>query len=418
MTGWCSPTYPKLLQEDATIQINMDQSAMIAGFLMIGNMFGTLPAHFVPFGAKYGIVCGLLMMVISWFVLWQANNIYCILASRFLIGFGNSFGTHHGKEYIKQMSDNDVRNNLVKSVQIYIGIGVLVAFSYGPYVDFQTFSVIALVITSVISVFSLLLPHSPTELVKYNKIAHAKTVLCYLKPGLDVDAEVSKIKFNLEGQSLDIGKEIIQSKSLSYNFTILMFLVFFQQCCGSVTTIIYCILILEKLSYPNPEILAIIYILFFILGNAIGTFQLYKFNLKCCLFISSLFSTAALVLNTLIMYFNYTDLWEYTSYVLLVLFIFSHSIGLGPLPFLLTPKLFPRSSFVSQVQTIFYSIWAIVVTKIFQVLFTRHAVYVPFTMFSIAGVATTIFILIFIPADLSKLTEQKINSKVSNNNTI
>lgn len=407
MVGWCSPMYPNLLLKESEIPVDMDATAMIAGFLMIGNMFGTLPAHFVPFGTKYGILAGLILMMISWFVMWQAGNIYCILVSRFLIGFGNSFGTHHGKEYIKQMSEKPLRDNLVKSVQIYIGIGILVGYCFGPYVDFRTYSVIALIVTTVICVYSLFLPHSPVELIRYDNISKAETVLAYLKPGVDIDREIKEIKSNLHDQNLDLGLDIIRNKTLSCNFTILMFLIFFQQLCGAPSTLIYCMLILQKLSYPNPEILAIIYVILFILGNAIGSFYLHQYNIKYCLLLSSLFSSLVLVLNTLILYFDFYDVWFYTPYILLSLYIFFHSLGLGPLPFLLTPKIFPKTNFVSHVQTIFYSIWAIVVTKTFQVLFTRHPLYISFLMFSIAGVLGTFFILIFIPSDLSRLTENK-----------
>ncbi|KAK9743933.1 Sugar transporter [Popillia japonica] len=233
MVGWCSPMYPNLLLKESEIPVDMDATAMIAGFLMIGNMFGTLPAHFVPFGTKYGILAGLILMMISWFVMWQAGNIYCILVSRFLIGFGNSFGTHHGKEYIKQMSEKPLRDNLVKSVQIYIGIGILVGYCFGPYVDFRTYSVIALIVTTVICVYSLFLPHSPVELIRYDNISKAETVLAYLKPGVDIDREIKEIKSNLHDQNLDLGLDIIRNKTLSCNFTILMFLIFFQQLCGA-----------------------------------------------------------------------------------------------------------------------------------------------------------------------------------------
>ncbi|GJQ73524.1 hypothetical protein Trydic_g13876 [Trypoxylus dichotomus] len=186
MVGWCSPMYPNLLQKGSEIPIDMDASAMIAGFLMIGNMFGTLPAHFVPFGSKYGIAS----------------------AGRFLIGFGNSFGTHHGKEYIKQMAEGPVKTNIAKSVQIYIGFGILAGFCFGPHVEFRTYSVIALIIVAVICGYSLFLPHSPTELIQYDKMTQAETVLSYLKPGADIDKEMKEIQSNLENRTLDIGTEV------------------------------------------------------------------------------------------------------------------------------------------------------------------------------------------------------------------
>ncbi|XP_028127810.2 uncharacterized protein LOC114324226 isoform X4 [Diabrotica virgifera virgifera] len=58
MLGWPSPTNPILINKDSPIPITMDQSAMIAGFLMIGNTVGTPFCRKTFLGTKFSILIG------------------------------------------------------------------------------------------------------------------------------------------------------------------------------------------------------------------------------------------------------------------------------------------------------------------------------------------------------------------------
>lgn len=60
MLGWPCPTYPNLLKENEKprIVITWDQSAMIAGFLMLGNTLGTPLSSTNLIPTKYGLLLG------------------------------------------------------------------------------------------------------------------------------------------------------------------------------------------------------------------------------------------------------------------------------------------------------------------------------------------------------------------------
>lgn len=76
MLGWPSPTYPTLvLQPDSPVPITLDQSAMVAGFLMFGISFGTIfSSKHVGLGPKYGIILGNVFIMLGWLIMWQAQD--------------------------------------------------------------------------------------------------------------------------------------------------------------------------------------------------------------------------------------------------------------------------------------------------------------------------------------------------------
>ncbi|XP_044272745.1 solute carrier family 2, facilitated glucose transporter member 8-like isoform X3 [Tribolium madens] len=120
MLGWPSPTYPTLIQPGAPVWISMDQSAMIAGFLMIGNTVSTPFSSIQRIGAKYGIIIGASLITIGWIVMWQARDVFWLLGSRFLIGAGNGFGTGQVKLYINEICQDSLAQTMAKQINLYV----------------------------------------------------------------------------------------------------------------------------------------------------------------------------------------------------------------------------------------------------------------------------------------------------------
>lgn len=61
MLGWPCPTYPILLEKNVEpgIIITWDQTAMTAGFLMLGNTFGTPFSDTMVMSSKFGMLLGI-----------------------------------------------------------------------------------------------------------------------------------------------------------------------------------------------------------------------------------------------------------------------------------------------------------------------------------------------------------------------
>ncbi|KAJ8937087.1 hypothetical protein NQ314_012030 [Rhamnusium bicolor] len=204
MLGWPCPTYPELLKLTSPIPINIDQSAMIAGFLMIGNTLGTPFSLKTCFGSKYGMTLSIGLMACGWCIMWQARNIYWLLGSRFLVGLANGYGLGQLKTYIREMTEDNT-TLLLKQINLHTFFGVIVIFAYGPFVEIKNIASIALIITIIILFLIILLPSTPMELIKANKIKDAKKLLIFLKPEINASSEIHKISQNINIISNEYG---------------------------------------------------------------------------------------------------------------------------------------------------------------------------------------------------------------------
>ncbi|XP_044272744.1 solute carrier family 2, facilitated glucose transporter member 8-like isoform X2 [Tribolium madens] len=402
MLGWPSPTYPTLIQPGAPVWISMDQSAMIAGFLMIGNTVSTPFSSIQRIGAKYGIIIGASLITIGWIVMWQARDVFWLLGSRFLIGAGNGFGTGQVKLYINEICQDSLAQTMAKQINLYVFLGVFLAFSYGPFVDFRNFSIITSIISVLVLFLAIFLPSTPRELVKSGKMTEARKLIAFLSPDLSVSEEIVKIKERINAPDNSISFcDLVKKESLRKNFAIFACLVFFQQFSGAPATVVYSQMIFEKAHCPRPEMCALVYSLMFLIANFYGIFCVPSHNKKYVLLFSSIGVSVLLVLNIIVLVEEANvHFWQFTSLVILLLYILVHVVGLGTVPFLLIPELFPKEVNKIMVQFLIMSnsMFALIITKIFQVLLTNFGLVTPLCLFLTVSTFSIIFVIIFVPS--------------------
>uniref|UniRef100_A0A1Y1K906 Major facilitator superfamily (MFS) profile domain-containing protein n=2 Tax=Photinus pyralis TaxID=7054 RepID=A0A1Y1K906_PHOPY len=401
MLGWPSPTYPKLLALTSPIPISMDQTAMVAGFLMIGNIFGTLISDGSFFGTKYGIILGLCGMLVGWILMWFAADIYYLLSSRIIIGLSFGYAAGQLKIYIKELCEPQLAQVLSKCINFYALFGVVIAYILGYFLSFTTFSLAVMILTAVLIAISLFLPHSAREYLRFGKTKEAETMIKYLKSDAKIDFEMQKLNLDLmlKADNFSIF-QMLRKEKLRKPFAVVVLLTFFQQFTGAPATVVYAQMTLRATQLPYAELCAIGYIVLFFISNLIGVFYCSKFNRKYCLLFSNIAVSATLVLNVCTIYYDFNrTYWKYTSLVSLCLYIFFHSIGLAVVPTMLIPDYFPARArnVVSKVQIMCFSAFAIIITKIFQVLYHNYSLYVAFLLFSCISIVSAFFIVAFVP---------------------
>ncbi|XP_015838532.1 solute carrier family 2, facilitated glucose transporter member 8 isoform X2 [Tribolium castaneum] len=401
MLGWPSPTYPTLVQPGAPVWISMDQSAMVAGFLMIGNTVSTPFSTIDRIGAKYGIIIGASLITIGWILMWQARDIFWLLGSRFLIGAGNGFGTGQVKLYITEICQDSLAQTMAKQINLYVFLGVVMAFSYGPFVDFRNFSIINSILSVLVLFLAIFLPSTPRELVKSGKMTEARKLIAFLSPDLSVSEEIVKIKERINAPDCSLGFcDLVRDKSLRRSLVVFVGLVFFGQFSGAIATLVYSQMIFERTHCPRPEMCALAYALIFLVANFYGTFCVPSHNKKYVLLFSSIGVSVLLVLNIVVLVEELNvQFWQFTSLVGLLLYILVYTVGLGTVPVLLIPELFPKEAnkVVVQFFVMSNSMLALTITKIFQVLFTNMGLVTPLCLFLTASTFSIIFVIIFVP---------------------
>lgn len=376
---------------------------MIAGFLMLGNVAATPFSTWSFLGTKYGMMAGQIFMIIGWLVLWQARNFYWLLASRFLIGIGNGFGLGQLKTYINEMCFKPgLALTFQKLINVYILFGIVLVCGFGPFVHFRTLSVLGSLCCSACAVLTLFLPHSPAEYLRMDQETKTRDLLRTLTP-YDEEGEFLRTKNCVETVEthLTLG-QILRKKHSRKNFVLLTCLIYFQQFSGAPATIVYGQIIFKALRTDRPEICALIYAIALLASTAFTTFVLLdNFNKKTLLLVSTIAVSIILAVNIYVIYFRYNESsWNYISFVLMLLYIFFHSIGLGAVPFAFLDSRFKKESkrTVSHYSWMLFSILALIITKIFQVLYERYEFYVPFCLFLCSSVLSVVFALTLYPS--------------------
>ena len=411
MLGWPSPNYPTLTKpvdegESTTdpialIRITMDQSAMVAGFLMVGNTAATPFSSFKRLGAKYGVLVGATLMTIGWIMMWQSRDIFYLLGSRFLVGAGNGFGTGQLKYYIGEVCQDSLSVFLTKQINLYVFAGLILAFAFGPFVDFRQFSIISLVISILVLFVTIFLPVPPQELVKKNKIDKARKQISFLSPHLNVDDELSKIEKKLISEDTDLSYcDILKNSSLRKNLLLFAGTIFFQQLSGAPANLVYTQMIFASCGCPHPELCALVYILAFFVANVYGIFCVPNHNKKHVLLFSCVGVSLLMLAQIVVLIENVNEkFWNFTSLVVLLLFIVVHTVGLGNVPFSLIPQLFPKEAkkVVGQFFVVLHSLLALAITKPFQVMFDQIGLLAPFCLFLAISSLSIFFVIIFVP---------------------
>ncbi|KAL1494034.1 hypothetical protein ABEB36_009701 [Hypothenemus hampei] len=414
MLGWPSPTYPNLVGLDSPIPITMGQSAMVAGFLMFGVSFGTIFSRkMFRIGPKFGIIFGNICIVLGWVIMWQANAIYGLLASRLLLGTGHGYAMGQIKIYIHEMTEDDLTGTLIKHLNFYGLFGFVMAYAMGPFVDFRQYAWVSLIVASGVLLIAIFLPATPRELIRASKMPDARKLIMFLKPESDVDSELCKIMEKMTVKLEDPGfTKLMRDRELRTNLIKLTFLLICQQYSGVPPTLVYTQIIYIQSKVPYPEFFSMGHAVLFLFCNILGTYVSSRFNRKVTLLVSSGGVIVLLMCEVAVIYYKVNEQYfSYASVIVLYLFICVHTLGLGSIPFMLIHDWFPPNyrGFVTNYFIILFNILALTITKTFQVLMTQFSLFMPFLLFLGVVVFAFIFILFFIPYSFQKTSFYQTN---------
>ncbi|KAK9883841.1 hypothetical protein WA026_002039 [Henosepilachna vigintioctopunctata] len=413
MLGWPSPTYPYLLQNTSAIPISMSQSAMIAGFLVLGVTISTPLSSQYHLGPKYGIWIGMVLIIIGWILMWYSKDIYWLLGSRLMVGIGSGYGMGQVKSYIKEICDPKLAITLTKQLNLYNCFGVILVFVAGIFLDFREVPLLSVIISTIILIITLFIPCTPKDCIKNENTDKAVELLDFLRGKKDHANELKKIHNDLSQQKSDFLIPIFKNKKLRKKFIKFIFLVFLKQFIGGPTTIIYCQLIFIKSGCSYPEYCAVLYSIVFFTSNIYGTFYSPSLNKKWVLIFSNVTSALMMAVQIFVLYFEINEkIWPFTSFITMSLFITFYNIGLGNIPFTFIQDWFPNKykQGMTNLFTMEYSMLALIATKIFQVIITGITFYAGFCMFLVFEIICFVFIIIFIKTD----TENNENYAQSN----
>ncbi|XP_055308413.1 facilitated trehalose transporter Tret1-like [Sitodiplosis mosellana] len=210
--GWASPSIILLMSDETPLpsgKITMDEASYVASLICIGGLIGNIVFGFITnkFGRKIPLLFLTLPAIISWTLIWFAQNVYYLYAARLLNGFFGGGIYTIVPLFLSEIAVDRVRGVLGSTLVLSGNIGILIAFTLGNYFDFTITPKFVIASAALCFVLLFSFPETPLFLMKQNKISEAeKSIRFYQNLKGDTDYEVlqtemNKLRSSLEGNS-------------------------------------------------------------------------------------------------------------------------------------------------------------------------------------------------------------------------
>lgn len=294
-------------------------------------------------------------MLTGWFLLMFAKNIAMLYMGRFITGMIAGAYCVLSPLYSNEISQKEIRGILGCFTQMMISIGILSVALVSKYVSIKNFTIFCSSIPIIFAILFFFMPESPVYLLKKQRESEAKEALIKLRGRTyDIDKEIETIKLSFQTKEKGKLKELVESlkkKSTKRAFYITLILMSTRVLCGidAVTSYASYIFIGSGVAI-DPQtstiILAGIQTLSGIFQSSIAD----RLGRKVLLLSSAVLMGLCMYTLGLSLLVKDRNLIEpsqfhYLSYIPVVslcIYVTGYSMGLGPIPWMITGEIFPQ----------------------------------------------------------------------------
>ncbi|XP_046740395.1 facilitated trehalose transporter Tret1-like [Diprion similis] len=232
--GWASPYIANFLSGDSPFPATEDEVSWISSSFQLGRIAGAiLGAIGVQyFGSRRVLIGNGVALLISWILTIVAYSVPWLYVTRFICGAANEAMNICYPLYLGDISGPGIRGAIIVLAINGSAMGVIVAYSLGPYVSMKVFAYVGLVPNIIFFVLIPFLPDSPYYLASKKKFKEAeKSILTYNRKA-EVDKELKSVNvFVDEAESvkfLDRLRELNLPSNRAAIINLVIFTVFVQ----------------------------------------------------------------------------------------------------------------------------------------------------------------------------------------------
>lgn len=412
--AWTSPVLPQLEKETSFMVVTKDQGSWVSSLLALGAIAGALPSGSMAdrLGRKKSLLLLAAPFLLSWFMILLSSSVWLLYIARFIVGLGVGAGCVLGPTYISEISEVSIRGTLGAMFQLFLTVGIFLAFVLGSYLSYTWFALIcALVIVAFGGTFYFM-PESPVWLVGKMRRQDASVAMNVLR-GEDYDPgdelrEMQKAVDDSIGRNtsfLDMLKSPVDRKAMLASFGMM----FFQQASGVNAVIFYTVMIFQAAgSSMPPELSSILVALVQLVMSGVAALIVDRAGRKPLLMISTGVMSVSLI--ALGYYFrqksNGSDVSSlgWLPLTSLIVFMIAFSVGLGPVPWMLMGELFSAETkaVASSVAVTLNWFMVFVVTKMFPTMNDHLGIDVTFWIFAVIMAGATAFTQFLVPETKGK----------------
>ncbi|CAK1540697.1 unnamed protein product [Leptosia nina] len=356
--GWMSPM-TLLLQSDKSprgtplTDLEVSYMASIAYLVCIPGDF--IMAYIGDWiGRKRTLMLISASCAATWIMLLFSMEVWALILARALVGIAMAGCYVTCPIYIKEISDDSIRGALGCLIVLSHTTGNLFLYVIGDILSYRTILWTCLSIPAFHLVLFMMMPETPSYLVKRGRTEEAIRVVAWLRCRNITDSSVTsevqllqKEQKNDEGSNKFLLKAIFKDRTLSRAFRLAMVVTLAREVCGAVPVMnfageIFAIASKENGLVLSPNQQAMLLGAVQVAGSALASSIIEKAGRKFILFTTSLIS--GLSMCVLASWFLARDyelyLPNWLPIVTLCLCIFCDSSGLAPMSLVIAGEIF------------------------------------------------------------------------------
>ncbi|XP_017467593.1 PREDICTED: facilitated trehalose transporter Tret1-2 homolog isoform X2 [Rhagoletis zephyria] len=385
------------------LQLTVEQQTWVSSLVAIGAFFGALPTGYIAdaIGRRYTALIMDVPFIVAWLAIIFAKSPGMLYFGRFVIGISTGSFCVVTPMYISEIAETSIRGTLGTLFQLLLTFGILLVYLIGAVVSWTTLSVLCLMVPIALFIGMLILPETPTYLLKKGRRGDAALSLKWLWGRYcDSRSAIQMIQADLDQAGSDASFiDLFRNRAAFQGLIISMLLMFFQQFSGINAVIFYTVPIFQSAgSTLDPSICSIIVAFVLVVMTLASSFLIERAGRKVLLLFSSSLMTVCLVI--LGIYFQMKDGGKDVSGIgwmpllCVVIFMIVFSVGYGPIPWLMMGELFLPDVKATAVALTVMANWfsVFMVTKCFGSMVTAWGSDMTFWFFAFCMLVATLYV--------------------------
>ncbi len=346
-----------------------------------------------------------ILFAIAIVILMTTSSYFLLCVSRVLLGVSIGMSVVISPLYIAEAAPSEIRGKLVIYFQLAITIGIFCSYLINLFavghIPWRMIFAAGFIPSALLFFGSLFLPESPRWLCSRGRLDEAEEALCRLYGKEKAKRELREIEQVVHMQKEKKNWKELFSKKIRPSLLVGMLLFFFQQLSGINAVIYYAPTIFGELRLGGhfAGLLATLGL------GAVNVFMtvlsmrwIEKFGRRPLLIAGFIGTAGSLFFIALLEYFQVPSL-GWLSVLLLFVYISAFAIGLGPLPWVMMPEIFPVKVRGEGAGFSAGSNWAFntIVVATFPILLHEVGISLTFVLYAIACVLGLLFSLYYVP---------------------
>lgn len=409
--SWSAPCLEELENQNSTtsFHITPEEASWVGSLLAIGALISAIPAGYCAdkFGRKKSILSLIIPFSLSWILIIKSSNVWMLYVGRVLAGMGTGAICVLAPMYISEITEESLRGPLCSFFALFLCTGILLTFIVASFAKFVMLSVILGICPIIFGFLFFFMPESPIYLIKINKDNNARKSLKFLRGKYaEVSSEISDIKKDIENSPEEKAslKEILTNKHYFRCLIACTILFLFQQLSGINAVIFYAVPIFRaSKSEMDSVVSSIIIALIQVVVTVLVIFIIDKQGRKTYILQSAVVNCISLATLGFAFHLMHLEInipgLTLIPLASLMIYIFSFSIGMGPIPWLILGELLSPEivGTISGIAVMVNWFTGFIVTKSFGPMMATLGPFITFYIFSIFNALCVLSVFFFVP---------------------